>query len=198
MPRIAGLPYEEWSAELQALVDPDAVTSLQLVGTSILARAPHMAMANFMFAARAGSGQQLPARLLELVRLRIAFHNQCRSCMSMRYSAAVQDGLTEDLVCSLERPMEASDLTVREKAALQYADKFATDHYSIDDEAIAQLRAHFSEAEIVELGMYCGYFLGIGRFLASLDIVEELPADMQDKSKWATPWQTRSAVVVAK
>ena len=28
----------------------------------------------------------LPARLLELVRLRVAFHNQCRSCMSVRYS----------------------------------------------------------------------------------------------------------------
>ena len=106
--------------------------------------------------------------------------------------------LTSRGFTSTSSTCSCSASTAREKAALQYADKFATDHYSIDDEAIAQLRAHFSEAEIVELGMYCGYFLGIGRFLASLDIVEELPADMQDKSKWATPWQTRSAVVVAK
>ena len=53
----------------------------------------------------------LSARLMELVRLRIAFHNQCRSCMSIRYQSAIDDGLTEDAVCSLERPAEAADLT---------------------------------------------------------------------------------------
>ena len=198
MPRIPGLPYEQWSAELQGLVNPDAISPLQLAGTSILARAPHMAMANFSFAARAGGGQTLPARLLELVRLRIAFHNQCRSCMAMRYGAALEDGLTEDLVCSLERPMEADNLNEREKAALQYADLFATNHHAISDQTIDDLRRYFSDADIVELGMYAGYFLGLGRFLASLDIVEELPEDMRDKSKRAAPWETNAAVVVAK
>ena len=42
----------------------------------------------------------LAPRLMELVRLRIAFHNQCRSCMSIRYQSAIDDGLTEDAVCS--------------------------------------------------------------------------------------------------
>ena len=198
MPRIPTLPYAEWSPELRSLVDPENIPPLQYAGTSILARAPHMAMANFSFAARAGSGQLLPARLLELVRLRIAFHNQCRTCMAMRYGAAVDDGLTEDLVCSLERPKEAENLTDREKAALEFADLFATNHYAIDDGVIAGLRAHFSDAELVELGMYAGYFLGLGRFLASLDIIEELPEDMRDKSKPAAPWTTKAAVVVAK
>ena len=46
----------------------------------------------------------LPDRLCELMRLRIAFRNQCRPCMSMRYGTAIDDGLTEDLVCSLEHP----------------------------------------------------------------------------------------------
>lgn len=198
MPRIPSLPYEEWASDLKAMVDPNEASPLQLAGTSILAQAPHMAMANFSFAARAASGQKLPARLLELVRLRIAFHNQCRSCMAMRYDAALQDGLTEDLVCSLEKPMEAQNLSERERAAVQYADIFATNHHSIDDDAINHLREHFTDEEIVELGMYSGYFLGLGRFLASLDIVEELPEDLQDKTKMAAPWSTRSTVVVSK
>jgi alkylhydroperoxidase family enzyme len=50
-------------------------------------------------------------RLMELVPLRIAFHNQCPGCMSIRYQSAIDDGLTEDMVCSLERPAEAPDLT---------------------------------------------------------------------------------------
>ena len=60
----------------------------------------------------------LPPRLLELVRLRIAFHNQCRSCMSVRSQSAIDDGLTEDAVCCLERPADAPDLS--------YADDRAT------------------------------------------------------------------------
>src|SRR3954454_12275243 len=49
----------------------------------------------------------LPRRLVELVRLRVSFHNQCRSCMSIRYSDGLADGITDGLVCSLERPEEA-------------------------------------------------------------------------------------------
>ena len=55
----------------------------------------------------------LPDRLVELVRLRVAFWNQCRSCMAVRYEEGVDDGLTEELVCSLERPYEAPDLSER-------------------------------------------------------------------------------------
>lgn len=198
MPRIPALPYAEWSADLREMVDPRTASPLQLAGTSILARAPHMALANFSFAAAAASGQRLSARLLELVRLRIAFHNQCRSCMAMRYETAIQDGLTEDLVCSLEKPMEATNLTEREKRAVEYADIFATNHYAIDQGTIDHLLETFDYGEIVELGIYCAYFLGMGRFLASLDIVEELPDDMKDKSKAAAPWDTRAAILVSK
>lgn len=196
MPRIPAVPYKDWAPEMQAWVDPHTTSPLLLACASIFAQAPNMAIANFSFAASAASGQRLPARLLDLVRLRIAFHNQCRSCMAMRYGAAVDDGLTEDLVCSLEKPLEATNLSGREKEAVKFADLFATNHYAIDDDTIAGLRLHFSNAEIVELGMYCGYFLGMGRFAASLDIIEELPADMKDKSKPAAPWETNGPVVI--
>ncbi|MFY9918333.1 MAG: carboxymuconolactone decarboxylase family protein, partial [Mycobacterium sp.] len=74
----------------------------------------------------------LSPRLMELVRLRIAFHNQCRSCMSIRYQSAIDDGLTEEAVCSLEKPAEAPDLTAAERDALRFADLFATNHLAID------------------------------------------------------------------
>jgi AhpD family alkylhydroperoxidase len=66
----------------------------------------------------------LSERLPELLRLRIAVHNQCRSCMAMRYADAVADGVTEDLVGSLERPEEAADLKAAERLALRYAGLF--------------------------------------------------------------------------
>ena len=59
----------------------------------------------------------LSERLKEMVRLRIAFHNQCRTCMAIRYSAEVTD---DGLVCSLEQPEEATDLTEADRAALRF------------------------------------------------------------------------------
>jgi alkylhydroperoxidase family enzyme len=161
-----------------------------------MAQAPHMALANFAFLERSMREHKLSRQLLELVRLRIGFHNQCRTCMAMRFQSALEDGLTEDLVCSLEKPMEAPNLTDAEKAALEYADIFATNHFAINDELINKLRKHFNEPEIVELGMFCGYFLGLGRFLSSLDIVEELPKEYQDKSVKVAPWQAKGSVVI--
>ncbi len=130
----------------------------------------------------------LRRRLLELVRLRIAFHNQCRSCMAVRYESALEDGLTEGLVCSLEKPMEAADLTDAEKAAIHYADLAASNHFAISDETFADLRKHYTEKEIVELCMHVAYCIGFGRMAAAYRIIEELPESFQDTTKRITPW----------
>ena len=53
--------------------------------------------------------------------------------MAVRYPGALADGLTEDLVCSLEKPYEAPDLTEAERAAIRYGELLATDHLGIDD-----------------------------------------------------------------
>jgi AhpD family alkylhydroperoxidase len=146
------------------------------------------------FAHRLGELGTLSDRLVELVRLRIAFHNQCRSCMAMRYPSGLDDGVTEDLVCSLERPQEAPGLTEAERAALAYADVSATNHFAIDDETFAKLRPHFSEREIVELGLHIAYFIGFGRLVAAWDMVEELPGTLADKDADATPWSAEAFV----
>jgi alkylhydroperoxidase family enzyme len=134
-------------------------------------------------------------RLVEMLRLRIAFHNQCRSCMAMRYQSGIDGGITEGDVCSLEQPEEAPDLTEAEKAALAYADISAINHFAIDDAIFARLREHFSEAEIVELGLHIAYFIGFGRLVAAWDMVEELPGGVADKSLPATPWDSETFVV---
>jgi len=117
----------------------------------------------------------LPGRLLELVRLRVAFHNQCRSCMSVRYAYGIEDGLTEGLVCSLERPEEADDLCEADRAAIAYADLMATNHFAVDDETFGHLREHFSEPEIMELCFHVALYVGFGRMAMSLDMVDDLP-----------------------
>jgi AhpD family alkylhydroperoxidase len=142
----------------------------------ILGRLPDVAAAvgGVTNAVRDSGG--LAPRLMELVRLRIAFHNQCRSCMSIRYQSAIDDGLTEEAVCSLERPAQATNLTGAERSALQFADLFATNHLAIDDTIYDELRSHFTENQLVALGLHCALCVGLGRLAATWNVTENLPS----------------------
>ena len=156
---------------------------------AILGHRPEVAGALGSLKAALQANGTLPPRLVELVRLRIAFHNQCRSCMSVRYQSAIDDGLTESLVCSLERPADADGLSPAERSALRFADLFATDHLSIDDTVYDDLRRYFTEDALVEVGVHCAYALGIGRLTATWDVTDDLPDAFRSTSDSpVAPW----------
>lgn len=160
---------------------------------AILGHRPEVAAALGAVRAALQSSGTLAPRLVELVRLRIAFHNQCRTCMSVRYQSAIDDGLTEDVVCSLERSADAEDLTPAERTALRFADLFATDHLAIDDAVYDDLRRHFTEDELVELGVHCAYAVGMGRLAATWHVTDDVPADYRPDSPVA-PWVSPGVV----
>jgi AhpD family alkylhydroperoxidase len=162
---------------------------------SIMYRLPEVATAIGAVTTALRESGALSPRLMELVRLRIAFHNQCRSCMSIRYQSAVDDGLTEEAVCSLERPADAADLTDSERSALRFADLFATNHLAIDDAVYDDLRAHFSEDQLVALGLHCAFCVGLGRLAATWHVVDDLPIGLRaEGDSPLTPWNSESVV----
>ena len=77
--------------------------------------------------------------------------------------------MTEEMVASLV-DFESADITDREKLALRFAQRMATDHHSMDDAFFEQLRAEFTDPEIFELGMITGQFIGYGRLISILDL----------------------------
>ena len=174
MSRISFVPTSEWSEELRTFVAADSATELELGITRMLAHAPELAMGLLGFGGAMTTKRTLPERLIELLRLRVAFHNQCRSCMAIRYRAANTD-VSEADVCSLEQPQEAKSLNDRERLAVELGDRFACDHLSIDGAFFEELKVLFSEAEIVELLMHCALYVGVGRLAAVLDMTEDLP-----------------------
>ena len=174
MSRISFVPTSEWSEDLRTFVAADSATELELGIARMLAHAPELAMGLLGFGGAMVTKRTLPERLIELLRLRVAFHNQCRSCMAIRYRAANAD-VSEDDVCSLEQPHKAESLNDRERLAVELGDRFACDHLSIDGTFFEQLKALFSEAEIVELLMHCALYVGVGRLAAVLDMTEDLP-----------------------
>jgi AhpD family alkylhydroperoxidase len=188
MSRIEKLPPEQWDPRIVAAVKPEEATDLEQGLMRFFAHCPEQALGLIGFGGALKTNRTLPDRLVELVRLRIAFFNQCRSCMAIRYKDALADGLDERLVCSLEKPSEAEDFTDAEKVAIHYGELFATDHLSIDEGTHEQLRRYFSEAQIVELGMTVAFFVGFGRLAATWSMLEELPTAFQDTDKIIGPW----------
>jgi alkylhydroperoxidase family enzyme len=112
-------------------------------------------------------------KLTELVRITVANTTRCPVCMAGRLPAAVDEGMTEDLVCQLEHP-DHGDFSPAERAAVTFARKFGTDHLSISDADMAVLRENFSDEQIVELGILCALCLGYGRFSA-INKVSDVP-----------------------
>ena len=48
---------------------------------------------------------------------------------------------------------------------MQFAERAALDFRSVDDQFVTELRRHFSDAEIAELGMMIQQYLALGRLL---------------------------------
>jgi AhpD family alkylhydroperoxidase len=195
MTRVAKVALKDWDPELRAMTRADQATPLEQGLMRIFANVPELAKAFVQFGGAMKKSRTLSPRLVELVRLRVAFHNQCRSCMAIRYTEAANDGVTEDLVCSLERPAEADNLTEAEKAAIEYGERFATNHLSIDDAFYDRLRKHFTEAQIVELGTTVAFFVGFGRLAATWHMVEELPKKFQESKDVIAPWKEEAILV---
>ena len=114
----------------------------------------------------------LPHKLKEMCRIKISVAHQCGYCSTVRSNVAKTEGLTEDMIDDLVDYAGSKRFTEREKAALRYAGLFKQGERAIDkDEVYADLARHFSDEEIIELGLFCAEVDGVGKFVKSLDVL---------------------------
>ena len=83
---------------------------------------------------------------------------------------AKQQGLTEEQIGELSSYQDSTILTPRERAAVRYADVLAGDHTQASLELFDELRQHFTEPEIIDLGFRITAFVGYGRFIRALGL----------------------------
>ena len=53
---------------------------------------------------------------------------------------------------------------------MRWAEQLATDWRGVDDGFMDELRGHFDDAEVVELGMMISQYLAFGRLLVQIDM----------------------------
>jgi alkylhydroperoxidase family enzyme len=89
--------------------------------------------------------------------------------MSTRYALGRREGITEELVAALA-DYERGPFSDREKAALRYADQLYLDHHTVDAARWDELRAHFTEDELLELTWVLAEFIALGKVIYVLGI----------------------------
>ena len=78
--------------------------------------------------------------------------------------------MTEELIAALPEYQTSERFTPREKAAIRFADILAGDHRLASPALFDDLREHFTEPEILELGWRIVTFVGYGRLIHVLGL----------------------------
>src|SRR4051794_25714439 len=115
----------------------------------------------------------LPVRLRELLRMRIAQINGCRVCMSFRDESALAEGVDERTLELVGSPLADGRFSARDRLVMDFAERFALDHHSMDGAYFEMLHEHFDDGEILELTFCVARFLAFGRLTRVLGIDEE-------------------------
>lgn len=113
---------------------------------------------------------QLSMREREAVRMRIAQINQCQICLGYRFPELQSQGVTENFYAEVTNWKSSTEFSDREKIAIEYAEKFLTDHLSIDDAFFVRLNKLFTAEEVFELTGIIAGLMANGRLMQVLQL----------------------------
>jgi alkylhydroperoxidase family enzyme len=134
-----------------------------------LLQAP-MAVGMGQLSAAVYGNSQLGVREREAARWTIALINDCVVCRDTRAARGVEAGIDDDFYAEVANWRSTSALTPRERLAAEFAQRFALDHQGMDDDLWKRLHEAYTDAELADLTICCGTFLGLGRMLAVVGV----------------------------
>jgi AhpD family alkylhydroperoxidase len=114
----------------------------------------------------------LPVRERELARMRIAQINDCAICQQWRKTEGTAEALTEADFAHVADWRTYAGYSDRDRLAIEYAERFALDHLNLDDEFFARFRGAYTDAEVLDLTVCIGAWIGLGRTMNVLGIDE--------------------------
>jgi alkylhydroperoxidase family enzyme len=116
----------------------------------------------------------LPMRIREIARMRIAEDNECQVCRHTREAHGDAEGIDEDFYDHVLVWRTWPGYSERERIAAEFAERFAQDHRGLhaDDDFWTRVHEHFDDDEILALGVSCSMWLGNGRLMRVLDVAQ--------------------------
>ena len=118
-------------------------------------------------------GGKVDQRYKQLARLKLSQVHGCRTCNKQNVPGALEAGFSQEQVDAME-DYETGPFTDAEKAVLRFADQMVLTNMAGDmsDELYRHLSAHFSDAEICELGTVMAVIAGMAKLSFILHLVE--------------------------
>ncbi len=176
MQRLPKIERNDVSGNLAAFYD--AVTGL--LGRvpnfyRTISHAPWFAMLLLPFNAavqRQWPGSRLSGRVKELVVIKTSHVNGCRYCYAHNTALGHAAGITDEEVAEISSNdfLESQTLSNAEIEAVRWAEAVTLNRAGGDDALYAELKRHFTEAEIVELTIVSAMFNMINRLNDSLQV----------------------------
>ncbi|OBI17845.1 transposase, partial [Mycobacterium sp. E2497] len=99
---------------------------------------------------------QLPVGVRELAVLWTARSIGCSWCVDFGSMLQRLDGLDVERLEEIDNYATSTAFTEDERAAIRYADAMTTDPHTVTDEQVADLRARFGDAGVIELTYQIG------------------------------------------
>ncbi len=115
----------------------------------------------------------LPASVRELAVLWTARKIGCSWCVDFGSMLQRLDGLDVERLKEIDSYATSPAYTDDERAAIAYADAMTTDPHTVTDEQVADLRARFGDAGVIELTYQIGLENMRARVNATLGITEQ-------------------------
>ena len=172
--RIELAPFEALPGEVGRLAQTWKDMGSDTTFLRMLNHRADLVPAFFDFYIRLRNDGLLPAKLKELVRLRIARLNSCRYCLGSLSPQAEKQGVTDQHIAELEyRP--AGLFSDQELAAFDLAEAIWNNAAEAgrDPDLRARMRRHFTDAQLLELMWAIGMYIAIGRMIVFFGLERE-------------------------
>lgn len=174
-PLLRRVPRAEMTPRLQQEYDATLALRDDATMQEVGANAPElMAWYKDEFYGRLFYGGRVETRMKELMRYRLSMTHGCAYCNKGNRDAATRAGVTAEQLARIMNE-EAPCFDARERAVLALADQIVLTnmHGELTPALVAQLRPHFDDAQIFELGMVAGILTGMAKFIFVYDLVEK-------------------------
>lgn len=171
MTRVAPLPRETIAdPELRELMEQgEALGVPDDLFPRIVARSPDHAVPLMRAMLMSHAEGNVDHRLKEIIRILLARFAGDKYFVALRSRKAREMGLDEARIESGCNDYEDSPLfTEAEKWALRYADQMYLDSTKVDAEFYDEMKKHFTEAQIMELGAFIAFHYGMQTFMRSI------------------------------
>ncbi|MCB2106242.1 MAG: carboxymuconolactone decarboxylase family protein [Rhodobacteraceae bacterium] len=118
---------------------------------------------------------RIDRKVVELVRLRLANIHGCAFCNRADTIAALDAGVPQAQIDGLEN-YETGPFSEKEKAALALADVMVLTNAKgyVSKDLYARAKTHFSDGELVELGVIMAVLCGMAKLIFAYDLVEKM------------------------